>query len=168
MPCLGGPIVPCPGGSQSFATIFHRLVIYVGGGGWGRGRVWTSNRTAKWNKNAEGKKLIWDPARIQTLAFVRCSNQLSHWSSGIGAMEDGIFKGTVWFLGWISVTECTVHCDQWTGYSSSDFAHVAIIVKLCYNIATCLCNRWLLLLEDMTAILWRHYQTSWSVRSAFT
>ena len=42
------------------------------------------------NVPQSGEKRHWDPARIRTWVFwilVRCSYQLSHWSSGIGAED---------------------------------------------------------------------------------
>ena len=53
-----------------------------------------------------GEKRQWDPARIRTWVFwilVRCSYQLSHWSSGIGA-EDRWYLSIDAFRisGWIS------------------------------------------------------------------
>ena len=52
-----------------------------------------------------GKRRHWDPARIQTWVLwipVRCSYQLSHWSSGIRAEDRWHLSiDTIWFSGWI-------------------------------------------------------------------
>ena len=58
------------------------------------------------NLLVDGEKRHWDPARIRTWVLwilVRCSYQLSHWSSGIGADDRWYLSiDTTRTLGWIS------------------------------------------------------------------
>ena len=71
------------------------------------GRSWT-------RRAAVGKKRHWDPARIQTWVLwipVRCSYQLSHWNSSIGAARGRwhLSIDTVQFSGWISLRLGKLH-----------------------------------------------------------